>query len=223
MTTLEFRWTVSRGRDSYGYNICSLYVDGRKVSSCNGGGYDMQGTALGNWIAKAYADRLLALQPADMPEQSHWEPAKNAKRFNDGKRVSDGRYFYGLTYHDPNYDPGKAVVGKDTSDRTMGGTEGETVEQAEAAGKSLGLERYQAFYSASSKVPTDRHTVPLIDGACGISSVQSIMKAIGLELQYVPTRSRRDSVYTLIDNPPKPRKKLGRAMKHYAPGGLLAR
>ena len=45
---LTFKWTVSRGRDSYGYNIVTLRVDGDKVSSCNGGGYDMKGTCLGN-------------------------------------------------------------------------------------------------------------------------------------------------------------------------------
>lgn len=44
---LQFKWTISRGRDTYGYNICSLYVDGKKVSGCSGGGYDMMGTCLG--------------------------------------------------------------------------------------------------------------------------------------------------------------------------------
>lgn len=42
-SVLSFRWSVSR---------CSLWVDGCKVSSCNGGGYDMKGTAAGNWIEK---------------------------------------------------------------------------------------------------------------------------------------------------------------------------
>ena len=59
--TLDFKWTVSRGQDTYGYNICSLWVDRFKVTSCNGGGYDMQGTCLGNYIANNYQDRLLKL------------------------------------------------------------------------------------------------------------------------------------------------------------------
>lgn len=59
--TLEFKWGVSRGRDTYGYTICSLYVDGRKVASCNGGGYDMKGTSFGHYLERAYADRLLKL------------------------------------------------------------------------------------------------------------------------------------------------------------------
>jgi len=173
--TLEFKWTVSRGRNTYGYNICSLYVDGRKVSACNGGGYDMKGTALGDFIARRYADRLRKLQPTQK--------------------------FYGLSYHDPNYDPGKAVVGSECTDRTLGqNSTGKTVEEAEAAGESLGLERYQAFYKASSHIPTEQHTVPLIDGACGFSSVEKIMQALGLSLEGLNTRSRRRDMYLLHDN-----------------------
>lgn len=242
MTTLEFRWGTSRGRDTYGYTICTLYVDGSKVSSCNGGGYDMKGTALGRYIARDFAARLNALKPEHMPAQSHWERAAKPRMvcddvgcrvehkieipgsdefelpylahdaetcphcggetrvdWHDGRTVDDGRYFYGLTFHDPDFDPGKAVIGRDASDRTFGGAEGETVEQAEAAGKSLGLERYQAFYSASSKVPTSRHTVPSIDGACGFSSVERIMAAIGLKLEWIKQRSRKTDLYRLID------------------------
>lgn len=175
MSTLEFRWGVSRGRDSYGYTICSLWVDGRKVASCNGGGYDMKGTCLGNFIAGRFADRLRALDPVKAKE------------------------LYGLTYHDPDYDPGKAVVGKDCSNRTLGGPDGVTVAEAEAAGQSAGLERLQAFYSASSPVPTERHRIPLIDGACGFRSVETIAEAIGLSLEWIPTRSKKQDLYQLHD------------------------
>lgn len=242
MTTLEFKFGTSRGRDTYGYTICSLYVDGHKVASCNGGGYDMKGTALGRYIARTYAARLRALKPEQMPENSHWERAREPRRFccdvdcmiahkiakpdsdefdvpsvahdaetcphcggetrvdtHDGQMIDDGRGFYGLTFHDPDFDPGKAVIGQDATDRTFGGSEGETVEQAEAAGKSLGLERYQAFYSASSKVPTSRHTVPSIDGGCGFSSVERIMAAIGVKLEWIKQRSRKTDLYRVID------------------------
>lgn len=183
-TLIEFRWTMSRGRDTYGYNICSLWVDGRRVSACNGGGYDMKGTALGNFIASRYADRLCALPVESFPEQ----------------RGGGERRLYGLTFHDPNYDPGQAVIGECADDRTLGGSKGETVAEAEAAGKSLGLERYQAIYRASSPVPTDRHTVPSIDGACGMSCVETIMRAIGLSLRWVPgRRNRKNDVYILVD------------------------
>lgn len=55
---LNFKWTISRGRDTEGYNICSLWVNGKKVSSCNGGGYDLTGTSLAMWIEEAFQDRL---------------------------------------------------------------------------------------------------------------------------------------------------------------------
>jgi hypothetical protein len=241
-TTLEFRWSVSRGRDTYGYNICTLYLNGRKVARCNGGGYDMKGTCYGSFIASHYANRLLGLKKSDMPKQSHWnsnhrqicrgqcheeymtaliddkKPAElptYERWVNEtcpvcggelgttdmGERIDEGRYFYGLTYHDPNYDPADAVIGIDASDRTIGGeAKGMTVGEAEAAGKSLGLERYQAIYSASSKHPTKRHTVPSIDGGCGMRCVEDIAKTIGITLEYVPTRKKHDSIYILHDS-----------------------
>lgn len=60
MTTkqLHFKWTISRGRDTYGYNICTLLVDGEKVAKTTGGGYDMQGTALGEWIQNNFKSKL---------------------------------------------------------------------------------------------------------------------------------------------------------------------
>jgi len=63
MTTkqLHFKWTVSRGRDTYGYNICTLLVDGEKVGKCNGGGYDMQGTSFAQWLQNNYQHELLQL------------------------------------------------------------------------------------------------------------------------------------------------------------------
>lgn len=47
---IEFRWSISRGRDTDGYNICTCFVDGVKVGRCMGGGYDMQGTAMESWL-----------------------------------------------------------------------------------------------------------------------------------------------------------------------------
>lgn len=233
-TTLEIKWTVSRGRDSYGYNVCTLFVDGMKAARCNGGGYDMKGTVLGSWLAKAYADRLLKLTAADMPAHTHWQPAEKPRRIcdtclmasiksdvegyrlpaealvcpkcgsetrqdhHDGATIEDGRYFYGLTFHDPNYNPGKAVIGEGCDDRTLSDREGAglTVEEAEAKGISLGLERLQAAYRASSKTPTERHTVPLIDGACGWSSVEQIANAIGITLEWHRTRSKNLDIWT---------------------------
>ncbi len=60
---LSISWSVSRGRDTYGYNICRL--DDRnngKRFKCTGGGYDMVGTAFGDWLEDTYQERLLALK-----------------------------------------------------------------------------------------------------------------------------------------------------------------
>lgn len=131
------------------------------------------------------------------PEQYHDCYTCNGK----GTRIPADESYYGLTFHDPNYDPGKAIIGKDCSDRTLTlgekRSDGLTVEEAEAQGVSIGLERYQAIYAASSKYPTERHTIPSIDGACGFSSVEKIGKAIGLELVSFLGRHKSDHIYIL--------------------------
>ncbi len=160
---LVFKWGVSRGRDTYGYTICSLWVDDEKVAMCNGGGYDMKGTCFGNWVARRFEKELLKLE---IP----WGT-------RNGKDVQE---YYGLTFHDPNYDPGKEIV------------DVETVEEREASGKSMGLERYQSFYKSSSRIPTENHTVPSIDGACGFSSVETILKAVGYGVEYIHGTSKQD-------------------------------
>ena len=60
---LALSWSVSRGRDTYGYNICRL--DDTSTGDrfkCMGGGYDMQGTVFGSWLEACYQDRLLAMK-----------------------------------------------------------------------------------------------------------------------------------------------------------------
>jgi hypothetical protein len=70
-TGLEFRWTVSRGRDTYGYNICTLYANGQKVARCDGGGYDMQGTCLAMWFMAEAQERVERLSSNYGSEDSH--------------------------------------------------------------------------------------------------------------------------------------------------------
>ena len=130
---LKYKWTTSRARDSYGYNVCTLLVDGEKVGRCNGGGYDMIGTSLAQWVETNFKNDLLKLKEE----------------------------FYGLSFHNPNWKP----------------TE-ETLKQEEKDG-FVGLARYQDFYKQSSKLPTDKHTIPQINGSSGVSSVERILNAIG--------------------------------------------
>ena len=56
--TLEEKWSVSKGYNTYGYNICSLWYGNIKVATCNGGGYDMQSTSVSNFINLYFQDRL---------------------------------------------------------------------------------------------------------------------------------------------------------------------
>ena len=159
---LKIRWGVSRGRDTYGYNTCSLYEFDRRMAACNGGGYDMKGTVLGSWIAIRFKDRLLQLKDE----------------------------FYGLSFHDPNFNPGEAVVP---------GTK-QTVEDRENAGESLGLERYQAFHSASSPTPTKKHVIPMLDGACSWECMVEVLKAIGGKIDRVGDTTNYQFYSVVVDD-----------------------
>lgn len=60
---LVLSWSVSKGRDTYGYNICRL--DDRnngKRFRCMGGGYDMIGTVFGEWLQENYQEKLQAIK-----------------------------------------------------------------------------------------------------------------------------------------------------------------
>jgi hypothetical protein len=56
---LEIKWSVSKGRDTYGYNICTLW-DGDKPYRTNGGGYDMVGTVFAHWLKENHGDKIAA-------------------------------------------------------------------------------------------------------------------------------------------------------------------
>jgi len=139
MYNLKFKWTTSKAQDSYGYNVCTLLVNREKKARCNGGGYDMQGTCLGDWIAKEFEKGLLKFK----------------------------QDFYGLTYHNPNWQPTDETIEKEKKDGFVG------------------LARYQDFYKQSSSLPTEKHTIPQIDGACGFSSVEKILNNLGFKISLI--------------------------------------
>lgn len=61
LKTLSVKWSISKGRETYGYNICKL-IDSSpegKVFKCLGGGYDMLGTVLADWVEDQYQSELL--------------------------------------------------------------------------------------------------------------------------------------------------------------------
>lgn len=59
MKNLMIKWTISKGKDTYGYNICTLW-DNKKAYRCNGGGYDMLGTVFAEWLWDNYKDKIIA-------------------------------------------------------------------------------------------------------------------------------------------------------------------
>ena len=52
---LEVKWSVSRGRDTYGYNICRINTANKSYKTM-GGGYDMVGTVLGDYLSDLLTD-----------------------------------------------------------------------------------------------------------------------------------------------------------------------
>ena len=65
--TILFSYGVSRGRDTYGYNIVTLTSSAQgKKFRCMGGGYDMHGQVLGEYVQYcATQEQLRAAVSAD--------------------------------------------------------------------------------------------------------------------------------------------------------------
>lgn len=58
---LRIKWSTSRGRDTYGWNICTLTDEttGKRFRT-TGGGYDMVGTVFGEWLANTVRPGAIA-------------------------------------------------------------------------------------------------------------------------------------------------------------------
>ena len=88
---LTLSWSTSKGRDTYGYNICRL--DDRnngKRFRCMGGGYDMIGTVFGDWLETYYQKELMAIKD------------RSDRFYNDRHYLNDNSEkdtFYGMTYN----------------------------------------------------------------------------------------------------------------------------
>jgi len=125
---LAISWGVSRGQDTYGYNICRL--DDRQTGKryrCMGGGYDMIGTVFGDWLESAYQSELVALV-STLPLEDCGYSVSGYRRVKEDINPS----FYGLTVK-----PDGSIS---------------------------------------------------LDGACGISSMQRIARALGLDVQWEGNR-----------------------------------
>jgi hypothetical protein len=103
MQTLTLSWSTSRGVNTYGWNICRLddKATGKRYRTC-GGGYDMVGTVLGQWLTDAHQDRLREIGDK---AGSYYSKAGGYKSHRvPSSSLPFGRpdpaYFYGMTRND---------------------------------------------------------------------------------------------------------------------------
>lgn len=61
MDYLTLTWSTSKAADTYGYNRLTLRASGGYRTVTCGGGYDMKGTVVGDWLQDTYQDRLRAI------------------------------------------------------------------------------------------------------------------------------------------------------------------
>jgi hypothetical protein len=93
-TSLRITWGISRGMNTYGYNICRLADEtAGKRFRCMGGGYDMVGTVLADWAVATHQDRLLKLA-----DQSHAVYRKGTDGGYSTRTDSSG--LYGMTRYE---------------------------------------------------------------------------------------------------------------------------
>lgn len=59
MTNLELKWTISKAKDTYGYNVVTLWDRGKRYKA-SGGGYDMTGTVFANWLWENYSHKIIS-------------------------------------------------------------------------------------------------------------------------------------------------------------------
>ena len=98
-TLLEFKWTTSRAADTYGYNICTLWNvhTGKRLASCKGGGYDMEGTSFGDWVEKQFQSELLALANSSKVDRYNRDTKDWERVPTDNQYRGSGADYYGLT------------------------------------------------------------------------------------------------------------------------------
>lgn len=98
-TYLEIKWTVSRGYETYGYNICTLIdTSTGKRYRCMGGGYDMRGTVFGDWLADVHQDELTS---GPLWDRAHAIYRKDAPGSDWTRETSfNADALYGMASHD---------------------------------------------------------------------------------------------------------------------------
>lgn len=90
---LTLKWTISRARDTYGYNVVTL-TDEQTGHKCraSGGGYDMTGTVLGEWLASTYYPALL-----DIASRAHSQYVLDGEKYTRLANNEAPDSLYGMT------------------------------------------------------------------------------------------------------------------------------
>jgi len=91
---------TSRGRDTWGYTIVTLRQQGARGQymepypprrySCNGGGYDMKGTVLGQFLADFFREGLKKLSSEEFYGLFFWSKSAPGKPYKKHIRYHDG-------------------------------------------------------------------------------------------------------------------------------------
>lgn len=85
---LTLSWSISRGRDTEGYNICRL--DSRDTGTrykCMGGGYDMIGTVFGDFLEAEHQIQLQAWTHKQAMEDAGYVTKGYKRLVNDHRGV----------------------------------------------------------------------------------------------------------------------------------------
>lgn len=90
---LVLSWATSKGRDTYGYNICRLddRNNGKRYRTI-GGGYDMMGTVFGEWLQENYQNEL-----QNIKARAHYISDENGTQANPRPDS-----FYGMRWKSDN-------------------------------------------------------------------------------------------------------------------------
>jgi hypothetical protein len=98
---LKLKWTISRGRDTYGYTLASLKdtKTGKFYRTC-GGGYDMRGTVLGEWLNDVFKEELKTIAPKAMARFSKKTGLVHAERPQNGYYDRDMVFYGTYAYYD---------------------------------------------------------------------------------------------------------------------------
>lgn len=90
---LEFQWSTSRGYATYGYTLCSIWVNGtEKVAATCGLGYDLAGVVLGEFIKEYFKEDLKKLDPEVYYGLSFYDAKKKKKKYR--KHYNPGNTVY---------------------------------------------------------------------------------------------------------------------------------